>query len=156
MPGRSCWKTCFLPCIPVSSWNSHCWVTTQRGVAQEAVPHCSKCLWPKIIVLHERRAFNLQMHFMKTQGFQLQFWKSNWKKYPALFNWLALSDTSVCTFLAILLWGFPPSVGLVSLKKNICMLDSAEMLSPEVYWPSTSPLNIVHPGSCVEKQIPCH
>lgn len=45
MTGRSSWKNSFLPCILVSSWNSHWWVTAQWGAAQEAIPHYSKCLW---------------------------------------------------------------------------------------------------------------
>lgn len=94
-------------------------VTTQWGAGQEIVSHYSKCLWPNNKTFFKMCAFNFQMHFSENQDFQLQFLKSNWKKYSTIFNRMTLYDTHLCTFLAILLWCFAPGIGLVYLKNHL-------------------------------------
>lgn len=137
MTGRSSWKNSFLPCILVSSWNSHWWVTAQWGAAQEAIPHYSKCLW-----LNNNCSSNGVLLIYKCilwkPRFSVTVKKKKRKKYPTLFNQQSLADTCLCTPLARVMWGLLLDWSYCP-GKIIYILDSAKKLSPEVYPPSTNP-----------------
>lgn len=120
----------------MESWNSHCWVTAQGGVAQEAVPHYSKCLWPNNNCSSSCVLLIYKCILWKPRFSVTVKKKKKKKKYPTLFNRLSLSDTCLCTPLAIVMWGFAPSIGLIALEK------------PFTSWiqPKSSVLKFIHPA----------
>lgn len=59
---------------------------------------------------------------------------------------MPLYDTYLCTLLAILLGHFASGIGLVYLKNHLHPRIS-QIISPDIYSPSISPLNIVCSGS---------